>query len=192
MSLPSVIQAYLQGNTVRAPHLVELCLATQARRFWNGSYELVTNDGRHWFGLNKLGSIEGLSDPGTLESAELRFTVSGVDARMLTLAATMNREEYVNRDAVVLIQFLDDDWQLLDDPIEISTGILDVLEVSRQPDGEGGSHRTISVRAQNMFYGRGIPPASFFTNNDQQQRSPGDRGLTHMAELLNTNIPFPW
>ncbi len=193
MSLPSVIQTVLEGRTVRCAHLVEFLFKTQTRRLWNGSYKLVAN-GHDWFGIRKLGTIEGLDDPGNLQAGDMRFTVSGVDPRFMAipqLAFSEARREYVGRLVKVWLQFFDEDWQKLDDPIARACGIMDGLEVTRVPDGTGW-RRTLSITAAKIFAGRNSPPASFYTNGDQQIRSPGDRALEYIASMEETIIQVPW
>lgn len=194
MSLSSTIQTLLEGRTVRCAHLVEFCFAGQARRLWNGNYK-ITAGGHDWFGIRKLGSIEGLDDDGALQSSELKFTVSGVDTRLLAMAVSENRAGYIGEIAKVWLCFFDEDWQVIQDdgnPVARAAGIIDGVEVSRQPMEGGGTQRIITLTAQNIFYARNIPPASFFTNRDQDIRFPGDRGLSYVGDLVETNIPFPW
>lgn len=198
MSLDPVIQAYLLGNTVRVAHLVEFCFKTQTRRLWNGSYELVTSDDHHWFGLRKLGAIEGIDEPGALEASEMKFTVSGVDDRFLTLftmASDESRDEYVERHARIFYAFFDEDWQNLGDPVARAFGIMGTIGLSANPVEDGGksfTRRTISITAQNFLAARRSPPFSNYSTIDQQHRSPGDRGLEHISELIDTNIALPW
>jgi hypothetical protein len=192
VALSETISALLDGRTVRCAHLVELCFTTQARRLWNGSYKITTVDGHDWFGLRKLGSIEGLENEGDFQAQELKFTISGVDSRLLALAISEDRSEYIGRHVKVFYQFFDSDWSLLDAPVARAAGIIDGFEVTRQPMEPAGTRRVITLTAQNIFYGRGSPPASFYTNTDQNIRFPGDRGLAYLSELQDTNIPFPW
>lgn len=192
MALPAVIQARLrQRSYVPVAHLVELDFVTQARRVSNLSHTITTG-GHSWFGIRKLGGIEGLEGSGDLAAAQIRVTVSGVDSRFLATAISADRDEYIGRQANVFLQFFDDDHQPLEDPIARVSYIIDGIEISRVPMDGGGTRRTISVTATNMFYGRGIPRASRFTNVDQQQRYRGDRGLSYLSDLIDTNIPFPW
>lgn len=192
MALSATISALLEQRTVRCAHLVEICFVTQARRLWNGNYKITTSDGHDWFGIRKLGSIEGLENDGDFQASELKFSISGVDTRLLQMAVSEDKAEYIGRHVRVYLQFFDSDWTLLDAPVARAVGIIDGLEVTRQPMEGGGTRRVISLTAQNMFYGRGQPPASFFTDTDQQLRFPGDRGLVYLSELQDTNIPFPW
>lgn len=176
---------------MRVLHLVELCFATQARRLHNGNVPKITTGGHDWFGNAKLGSIDGLETDADLQAAQQKFTVSGADSRFLAVALGP-RTEYVGKHAKVYLQFFDWDWQLLDEPQARAASIIDGLEISRGPMEGGGTRRTITATATNIFYGRSLPSAGNFTNSDQQQRYPGDRGLSYLSELLNTNIPFPW
>ncbi len=191
VALPETIAALLSGHTVRCLHLVELCFATQARRLHNGNIPKITTGGHDWFGNAKLGGIDGLATDGDLQAEELRFTVSGADARFLAVAVGP-REEYINKHAKVYLQFFDSDWQLLDEPVARAAAIIDGVPISRGPMEGSGTRRTIQVTATNIFYARSVPSASYFTNSDQHRRFPGDRGLQWLAETLNRNIPFPW
>lgn len=197
MSLDPVIETYLSGNNPRNAHLVEFCFKTQARRVWNGNYQL-TAGGHVWFPLNKLGSIEGIDDPGILESQEMRFTVSGVDTRFLelfTMVSAEAKEEYVGRHVRVYLQFFDEEWQKLGDPVARAFGLMSTIGVSARPvesDGVSYIQRVIAISADNFLANRRSPRASFYTHLDQQLRSPGDRGLQHISDLIETQIPQPF
>lgn len=197
MALPAVIQAMLDGRTVRVVPLVEFCFKSGPRRVWPGSYKLTTG-GHDWFGLNKLGAGMEISDPGDLEAGEMKFFVSGVDDRFLelfTLAATESREEYAGRHVRVYEQYFDEDWQKLDEPQAATAGIMDSIGIDSRPieiDGAHYTQRVISITAQNIFHGRSGTSASFYTNQDQQRRSSGDRGLEYKDQLVEVNIETPW
>lgn len=191
MVLSATIAALLAGRTVRCAHLVEFCFASGPRRVWNGNYKINTG-GHDWFGNKKLVAVEGLEHDGDGQSAEIRATVSGTDTRFLALAVSANKAEYIGKHMKVYHQFFDADRTLLDDPQARASAIIDGIEVSRGPMDPNGTRRTITITAQNIFYGRSSPPASLFSHVDQQLRFPGDRGLAYISRLQFTNIPFPW
>jgi len=196
MSLSNVIQTQLEGRIVRVAHLVEFSFKTQYRRVWNGSYPLTTPDGKRWFGIRKLGSIEGLDDDGNLTANAMKFSLSGVDARFLglvKLALAESKAEYVGRLVRVYNCFFDADWQVLDAPVARAAGLMDRIYVERaQNRDDGSSRRVITITAQNIFYGRGIPPAGYFTDTDQKRRSPGDRGLEPVSAQQEVVVQVPW
>ncbi len=197
MTLSAVIQAKLDGRTVRVAPLVEFCFLSGPRRVWSGNYTL--NAGGHdWFGLNKLGAGMEIADVGDLEAGEMKFFVSGVDDRFLelfTIVAGESRAEYVGKHVRVYEQYFDDDWQKLDEPQAATAGIMDSIGIESRPvedDGKSYTQRIISISAQNIFYGRSNSSASFYTHQDQQRRSPGDRGLEYKDQLVELKIKVPW
>lgn len=177
-------------STSYTAHLVELCFVTQARRFWNGSYKLTTGD-HDWFGQSKLGGIEGLEIEGDLNLSTIKVVISGVDERLLAVALG-DRDEYIGRHLIVFTQDFDDEHQPLGDPEAVAAGIIDGLELSRVQAEGGGTRRTITVTAPNIFYGRSDGSDSYYTHQSQQLRFPGDRGLQYRSDMYDTNIPFPW
>jgi hypothetical protein len=180
----------LNGRRVRAAYLVELQF-DQPRYLWNG-FRTLEAGGRQWFGLRKLGSIEGLDEQEDgLQSTELRLAISGGDAAFLQLAISEERSTYVGKLVIVWIVFFDEDWQVIDEPFAFKAGIIDGIEVSRRQDGDRAI-RTLSVTAQNIFYGRSTPPASNFSDLDQKYRYPGDRGLEQASDAVETVIQVPW
>lgn len=197
MTLPATIQARLDGRRVVVAPLVEFCFLSGPRRVWPGNYVLDAG-GHQWFGLNKLGAGMEIAEVGDLEASEMKFFVSGVDDRFLelfTMAAVESREEYVGQHVRVYEQHFDDDMQKLDDPQAVTAGIMDSINIDSRPievDGVHYTQRILAITAQNLFYGRSSSSASFYTNGDQQRRSPGDRGLEHKTGLTETNIATPW
>lgn len=188
---PAIV-ALLANRDLRVAHLVELNFTTGVRRLWNGNRDLPTLDGRKWQGLKKLGAIAGMEEQGGIISAQMQFTISGVDSAVLSLAISEDRSTYVNQIVTVWLQFFDSNWQPVGNPIARNAGIMEGLKVAQGRDKDGVSTRTITLTAENIFYGRGSPPASYYTDRDQQQRSPGDRGLGFVVETQNTVIPIPW
>jgi hypothetical protein len=72
---------------------------------------------------------------------------------------------------------------------------MDGIEISRSRDGDQdkqNSVRVLTLTAESIFYGRGIPPAGNYTSRDQKFRSEGDRGLDFVNEVQNTVTQIPW
>ncbi len=187
---PDVV-TLLSQRALRVAHLVQFDFLTTPKYLWNGFHDLTTG-GHTYQGLRKLGAIDGLEDQADMTATQLKFTLSGVDAVVLALAIGEDRDEYVGRMVTVWLQFFDSDWQKKGDPIARAAGIIDGIEISRARDQDGASIRTLTLTAENIFYGRGIPPAGNYTDRDQQFRFPGDRGLSFVNEVQNTVIQVPW
>lgn len=192
---PNTIRARLQGRTVRLAHLVsfdfDALSGFEPAYLWNGSRAFISG-GHTWNGLRGLGKIDGLEESLALQATTITATLTGVDSNLLAVAVSEDRAHYVGRMLRVFLQFFDEDWQPLDDPFARAAGIMDGMTVNRSQNGDGATVRSIAVTAPNIFAGRRVPPFGYFTDRDQQQRSPGDLGCQHIPELQNASIPVPW
>lgn len=191
----ATINAYLAGRKVNMRPLALFDFRHGEEPLWGGEYPL-TSGGKTWKGLGRIATMDGLDQAATLESSAMTFQLSGVepegtDTAYLTIAASDDRAQYVRRLVTVSLQFFDDDWQPLDSPYAIKAGLMATMQMSRSRTGTG-FQRTISVQANNIFYGRGVAPASFYTDRDQQKRYPGDLGLQFIPALQDKQIPVPW
>lgn len=190
-----VINAYVEGRKVNMRPLALFDFRDAPAAFWGGEYPL-TSGGRTWIGLGAIAAIDGLDQAATLDSSMMTFTLSGVEKAtsgqsLIDMVKSVDRAQYVNRLATVFLQFFDEDWQPLNDPYAIKAGIMTNMPVSRSRTKDGFL-RTISLTANNIFYGRGVAPASRYTDRDQQKRHPGDLGLQFIPTLQNKQIPVPW
>lgn len=191
MELIETEQTLLNGRMVRVGHLVELRLGSPAY-YWDG-FRNITAGGKRWIAVGRLGAIEGLEEEDdNLQSTELRVTLSGVDSTVLQTAISEDRALYVGKLMIVWLLFFDKEWQPLDTPKARKAGIIDGIEVTRQSAEDGTTVRRLALVAQNIFYGRSTPPASFYSNRDQQFRFPGDRGLDQVSDVQERVVPVPW
>lgn len=191
----STINAYLAGRSVKMRPLALFDFRDGEMALWGGEYPLVSG-GKTWQGLGSIASIDGLDQAATLESSAMTFTLSGVEVpdagtSFSDIAKSSDRANYARRMVTVYLQFFDDDWQPLDDPYALKAGIMTNMLMSRSRM-QNGYLRTISLQANNIFYGRGVAPASFYTDRDQQSRFPGDLGMQFIPGLQSKQIPVPW
>lgn len=194
--LSAAIQEMLNGRIVRVGHLVELQFDTTSNiapvYLWNGS-RTINVGGNDYVGRRELLSIDGLEEEGdNLQASELRISVSGVEPGLLQAAVSEDRGSYVGRPALVKLHFFDQDWQLLGDPIARNASIIDGIEIDWSANDDGSQTRPLTVTAQNMFYGRSVPPAGNYSNRDQQFRSPGDRGFEFVGNVPGRVTQVPW
>lgn len=191
----ATINAYLAGRKVNMRPLALFDFRDGEMPVWAGEYDLVSG-GKTWKGLGSVASVDGLDQAATLESSPMTFTLSGVEkpgtgTTFISIAKSSDRANYIKRLVYVYVQFFDDDWQPLDDPFALKAGIMADMQMSRSRTN-GGVLRTITMQANNIFYGRGVAPAAFYTDRDQQTRFPGDLGMQFIPSLQSKQIPVPW
>lgn len=191
----ATINAYLAGRKVNMRPLALFDFRDGEMALWGGEYDLVSG-GKTWKGLGNIAAIDGLDQAATLASSAMTFTLSGVEkagtgTSFADVAIASDRANYARRLVTVYIQFFDEDWQKLDDPFAIKAAIMANMMISRARTANGFL-RTVSLQANNIFYGRGVSPAAFYTDRDQQNRFPGDLGMQFIPSLQNKQIPVPW
>ena len=181
--------ALLAKSTVRVAMLVEFQF-TPVARFWNGSRTLSAG-GYEWEGLGGLGGVDGLQESRSAESSQVRFTLSGTDAAINAVAVSASVDQTGNL-ALVYFQFFGDDWQTIGSPKLIWAGLTQPMTASRISGEEGqGAQRSITLPAENLFYGRARPRAGLYTDRDQQSRFSGDKFFEFQSQLKNMTYVWP-
>lgn len=180
----------LSKSTVRIGTLVELLFDTP-QRLWNGNTSLTTSDSKSWSGLGGLGSIEGLEEIRGSESQAVAFSLSGVSAEILA-KATGEAADVQGKLVRIYFQLFDSSWQISGAPVPIWFGVCQTIGVNRteMPD-EAGAQRTVSLTAENLFYGRSRPKAGRYTDRDQKTRHPGDKFLEFTPQLASLIYIWP-
>lgn len=178
MILPATVDAVLAGRTVRAATLLQLDWLSSTSRVWLGNGTLDAG-GEEWGGVGQLVSLDGLTQRNDLSASAMTITLSGVDADLVSKARN-SATEAKGRPATVFIQFFDEDNQVLDDPIAVYSGLMDVVTYK----ATSATERTISVTVEGIFAARNSAPFAYYTDRDQQARFPGDRGMEEIASLI--------
>ena len=190
MDFSATIRAQIEGRRVRRGRLVWLDFASAPMGVWNGFRSLRTLDGRRWLGARNIGRIEGLRQPINGATPEIKLTLSPVNEQVAALARAESAE-YYNRAVTIFSQFFDDEWRPLDAPFAEAWGLMHSLIVSRE-EAENGWLRTVTLTAENPFAStKRRPRNSYLTDRDQQQRHPGDMGLSQIAGIETKTIKFP-
>jgi hypothetical protein len=107
------------------------------------------------------------------------FQLSGVPARVVELASA----EAADVKGVALhvgLGVFDEDWQLIDSPIWLKRFIVDYPSLRLQQQGTDEAIYSVALSCRSVFTGRRRPGLSFFTDEEQQRRSPGDRFCEHV------------
>jgi hypothetical protein len=179
------IAAVAAARTVRAALLVFFDFEGDPKRVWAGP-GIITAGGYTWDGLGEFGTIDGLEQAIGVVAPQTTFTLSGVSPDIVALAR--NQSDLVKgRDVTVYIQFFDENWQPLDEMYAVWSGILDQMKYS----AIGPIQRTVTVTAEGLWTNRRRPVWGLYTDRDQNQRFPGDRGLEQVSDLVNKTIHWP-
>jgi len=143
-----------------------------------------------------FGEIVGLPEftqmvNGAAERVE--FILSGVDGPVLQVAANNDADSVKGRRVSVGIGIFGADWQLLGAPHWMANYRADLLTIERPPVAAPGDRivGTIKLSCGTLLTSRRRPNFSYFSNQDQQARSPGDNFCEFTPRYAN-NFNKKW
>lgn len=184
--VPETVDAVLNNRTIRAALLAKFEFATGTDRVWAGFGNRVMGDGYSYKGMGKFGSVDGLSARNDLAAEPMTFKLSGVWPELVTIAK-QSADDVKGRLCTVSVQFFEDDWSPLDQPIALRSAVMDQM----QYQATGPDQRNISLTAEGLFAARGQAPFAYYTDRDQNARFAGDRGLEGVAALIYRIVTWP-
>ncbi len=194
-----LIEAQLAGATIRAAHLVEFDFKSAPKRLWPGFGDLLAG-GETWQGVGEHGRISGIESGTALAAEEMTFTLFG-EAGLLDNIAD-DGDESAGRTVNVYLQFFDIrqideagnavDWAVLDDMLVMFAGTMGPLTATiAGPSDERPGTRIISVPAVSAFSNRNRPALAYFSDRDQQGRSPGDNFCVRVSAYSEGSVTWP-
>lgn len=149
--------------------------------FWNGIGDLVWS-GDTYTGAGNLGAISKVAETEGIIANDVNFQISGIPSGSISLALT---EPYQGRPATMWIGAFDSSYAIVDDPIQVFKGSMDVMEIV-----EGGSTATITIRVENVLRALTRSSPRKWTDQDQQAQVPGDVGFKELPGIQDD--PVNW
>ncbi len=134
-----LIEAQLDGATIRDAALVKFDFKSGVQRLWQGA-GILDAGGHEWQGIGDLGTIAPIQSGPRGAVEEITLTIFG-DAALLA-RINDDADESVGREAEVFLQFFDVrqtdevgnwvDWQPLDEMISLFWGRMGPFVIKRQ------------------------------------------------------------
>ena len=170
------------SNRLQESHVPGLCFVrldfNQVLRLCNLAYNFTWNN-EEWIGLGTLGGIGELSESTDLQAKGVSLTLSGVPPDLI---ATALGESYQGKRAQVWYAPLDDDHQLISDPIRIFFGRVDTM------DADVGEMATITLNAESKLVDWSRSRVTRYNHEDQIAKYPDDLGFQYVAELVEKEL----
>lgn len=174
--------AALGQPRVIAAFLFQLDFASGPARFWTGLGDLVWN-GLTFSGLGELLKLSSIEETAGVESKGVTLTLSGLPVGSI---ATIEHEAWQNRTARIwLATFESDGATLAAEPVLLFRGRMDTLA------HEEGSTATYLLTMESRLVDLERPRIRRYTNADQQQMYPGDRGF-EFVESVAAGVDVTW
>lgn len=146
-----------------------------------GADRNITFNGEVYSGVGASGTISAMSESSELQAANVRMTLSGIPSAYVSL---LLQEAYSGRPVTVWIGFLDSNYQLVADPVVDFDGLIDQMTLVL------GDTATITVTAEHEFVRWERPIIRRYTNDDQQDIYPNDRGLEYVSQMVEKQVAW--
>ena len=142
----------------------------------NPGVNVLDTEGAEYNGFGELSEVPNFNQLLNGSAERVDFTLSGVSGDLLTIASGDDAQQVKGKRVTVGFALMDSDWSLIGSVHWCALYIADYLSIDQQPSGVGEDPvRTISLSCGSRFTGRRRPSFSYFSDQDQVARFPGDR-----------------
>lgn len=173
--IAAVIANALGDNIVEPFFAVDLGFDSGTLRLWTGVGNKEIN-GEEYVGAGNFLQISEMQETAEIQAAGATLTLSGIPSELLSLALT---EPYQQRPARIYFGLIGE----AADMVEVFTARMDQMNLE-----EGPETCTIQLTLENILVDLERPRVARYTNNDQQSRFPGDKGLEFVESLQNREL----
>lgn len=170
----SILSAFTQP-VVEPLLAVELMFDTAPVRLWFGVGDITIN-GNVFTGSGLLLNVSQIEETGDIQAGNVDLMLSGVPTTLIAVALA---EPYQGRRATIYFGTLRPTVAVA----EVFTGFMDRMDIEENADT-----CNISMSIENELVDLERVRVRRFTNNDQQSRFPGDRGLEFIEALQDKEI----
>jgi len=139
--------------------------------------------GQTFLGMGWLGKISAIPQTTKIQAQNITLSLSGVPSALIGEAIGQVR---ITGTATLWLGLFDTNNNLLQDPVQIFAGSLDVPTVD-----DSGQTCNISITCENPLLRLNLAPNRLFDDADQQIYYPGDLGFSFVDRLTNMALFWP-
>ncbi len=139
--------------------------------------------GNTYKGIGGFGRITAIEEKAELGATIVELTISGLDPTEDNVNTVLTTN-YRNRPATVYIAFIDPDGDIVEDPTILFRGFMDNAVVAQ------GKELSVTVRVNSIMADWDRAKISRYTNEEQQDRFPGDLGLEFVPQMVEKEIKW--
>ena len=141
--------------------------------------------GAEYTGFGELSSIPTITAITNGAAQRVEFTLSGVSGDVQQIAVNEDADDVKGKRAAVGIGICSSDFRLLGPLHWVGTYRADFLTIDQPANADGQVVRTITLSCGSLLTSRKRPSFSYFSDQDQQARSPGDNFCEFVQRYAN-------
>jgi hypothetical protein len=178
-----------QAATVRPIKLVELLFSSGPVRAVDTPFDVTVqvsgeSPNETFLGVGQLGSVGAVEETSELKAHSMAFTLRGIPNDLISISLA---ENYQGRSAKLWVGFLDAEHAVIGEPTLEFSGLMDTMDTDIGT-GDNGATSTVNVTAQSRLVRWDEPSGARYTNEEQVDLFPGDRGLEFVAQMVEKEL----
>lgn len=179
------VEAALLSKAMRYGFLAEIDTPVYGlTHFWSGAGTLSYN-GYSWIGLGLLGAIQGMGETAEVRTTETRYALAGITDN--TELHKFLEQPVRGHIAKAWFAVMDEQGQVIPDPIQIDETLLDTATVSTAEDLVS----TLILVGTSAIFDFRRPKTLAITHEQQQLDYPGDTGFDRIpTEVADKQISW--
>ena len=179
-SFSASVKNALKSNTVRIVMFAELDFSSGILYVHDGigTYTWGSED---WLGVGDFGSISSIEEGSEVSPYSINLTLSALDTTMAGAALT---EDYFMRDVTVYMGILDEDDALIDTPVQVWAGFMDVMTITA--GSSGGDSITLIAESELSKFDRSRNLK--YTHANQQKKDSTDLFFEFLKDIEGVKV----
>jgi len=178
--LTAGMQTAIAAETVRPVALVKITLDTDTILVHSGVGDIVFN-GDTYLGVGNFGDITEIKESESIAPTQVSVSLSGIPPEYLSFAMD---EDYQGREAFIYKALLDENHDLIADPVLAFRGRCDYSDIQL------GATATVQLTIQSRLADWNRPKIRRYSHEDQQLDYPGDLSLEFVPQMVEK--PIVW
>lgn len=179
-SFSTAVKNALKSNTVRIVMFAELDFSSGILYVHDG-IGTYTWGGEDWLGVGDFGSISSIEEGSEVSPYSINLTLSALDTTMAGAALT---EDYFMRDVTIYMGILDEDDALIDTPVQVWAGFMDVMSITA--GSSGGDSITLTAESELSKFDRSLNLK--YTHANQQKKDSTDLFFEFLKDIEGVKI----
>jgi hypothetical protein len=178
-TLTAGVLAEITGESLNPVLLVKAEFSSGDFNLWSGIGDLSFN-GDTYSGVGDLLGVSRTEETMETRATTLNISLSGIPSTTLSLVLS---EDFQGKPATLWFGILDSSGALISNPVIVFKGKMDVMDIS-----EDGDSSTVSVSAESDLVELKDSRERRYTDEDQQELYPGDRGLEFVVAIQDRTL----
>lgn len=139
--------------------------------------------GEDWLGVGDFGSISSIEEGSEISAYSINLTLSALDSTMAGAALT---EDYFMRDVTIYMGILDEDDALVDTPVQVWAGFMDVMSITA--GASGGDSISLTCESELGKFDRSSNLK--YTHANQQKKDSTDLFFEFLKDIEGVKISW--